>query len=134
MSQSTRNEYLEKMRNRYRRYTGKQARTKLITEFCEVTSHERKYAIKLLRRQRGPSRKSPLRKRGVDKTYNEEVIKVLFEIWRHSEQPCGKRLRPMIKDWLPYYERHIGPLTNETKTKVQQISCLLYTSPSPRDS
>ena len=123
MSQSTRNEYLEKMRNRYRRYTGKQARTKLITEFCEVTSHERKYAIKLLRRQRGPSRKSPLRKRGVDKTYNEEVIKVLFEIWRHSEQPCGKRLRPMIKDWLPYYERHIGPLTNETKTKVKQISC-----------
>ena len=123
MSQSTRNEYLEKMRNRYRRYTGKQARTKLITEFCEVTSHERKYAIKLLRRQRGPSRKSPLRKRGVDKTYNEEVIKVLFEIWRHSEQPCGKRLRPMIKDWLPYDERHIGALTNDTKIKVPQISC-----------
>ena len=123
MSQSTRNEYLEKMRDRYRRYTGKQARTKLITEFCEVTSHERKYAIKLLRRQRGPGRRSPMKKRGVDKTYNEEVIKVLFEIWRHSEQPCGKRLRPMIKDWLPYYERHIGPLTNETKTKVQQISC-----------
>ena len=112
MSQSTRNEYLGKMRDRYRRYTGKQARTKLITEFCEVTSHERKYAIKLLCRQRGPGRKSPQKKRGVDKTYDEEVIKVLFEIWRHSEQPCGKRLRPMIKDWLPYYERHIGTLTN----------------------
>jgi hypothetical protein len=123
MSQSTRDEYLEKMRNRYRRYTGRQARTKLITEFCEVTSHERKYAIKLLRRKRGPGRKSPPKKRGVDKTYGEEVINVLFEIWRHSEQPCGKRLRPMIKEWLPYYERHIGALTNETKTKVQQISC-----------
>ncbi len=42
MSQTTRNEYLEKMRDRYRRYTGKQARSKLITEFCEVTSQERK--------------------------------------------------------------------------------------------
>ena len=123
MSQSTRNEYLEKMRNRYRRYTGKQARTKLITEFCEVTSHERKYAIKLLRRRREPGCRSPVKKRGVGKIYGEEVIKVLFEIWRHSEQPCGKRLRPMAKEWLPYYERHIGALTNETKIKVQQISC-----------
>ena len=43
MSQTTRNDYLEKMRDRYRRYTGKQARSKLITEFCEVTGHERKY-------------------------------------------------------------------------------------------
>lgn len=122
MSQTTRDEYLEKMRDRYRRYTGKQAKSKLITEFCKVTCHERKYAIKLLRRQRGPRRKSSQKKRGVDKTYDEEVIKVLFEIWRHSEQPCGKRLRPMIKDWLPYYERHIGALTNDTKIKVQQIS------------
>ena len=122
MSQTTRNDYLEKMRDRYRRYTGKQARSKLITDFCEVTGLERKYAIKLLRRQRGPGRKSPVKKRGVEKTYDEEVIKVLFEIWRHSEQPCGKRLRPMVKDWLPYYERHIGTLTNETKIKVPQIS------------
>ena len=122
MRQTTRNEYLEKMRDRYRRYTGKQARSKLITEFCEVTSQERKYAIKLLRGQRGPGCQPTPKKRGVGKTYDEEVIKVLFEIWRHSEQPCGKRLRPMIKDWLPYYERHIGSLTNETRTKVQQIS------------
>ena len=123
MSQSTRNEYLEKMRNRYRRYTGKKARTKLITEFCEVTSHERKYAIKLLRRQRGPGGKSLPKKRGVDKTYGEEIVEVLFEIWRHSEQPCGKRLRPMIREWLPYYEHHYGVLTSEIKTKVQRISC-----------
>ena len=123
MSQSTRNEYLEKMRNRYRRYTGKKARTKLITEFCEVTSHERKYAIKLLRRQRGPGGKSLPKKRGVDKTYGEEIVEVLFEIWRHSERPCGKRLRPMIREWLPYYEHHYGVLTSEIKTKVQRISC-----------
>ncbi len=27
--------------------------------------------------------------------------RVLFEIWRHSEQPCGKRLVPMLGNWLP---------------------------------
>ena len=122
MSQSTRDEYLEKMRNRYRRYTGKEARSKLITEFCEVTTHERKYAIKLLSRQRGPGRKSPSKKRGVDKTYGKEVVEVIYVIWRHSEQPCGKRLKTMIKQWLPYYERHHGELSKEIQTKVQRIS------------
>jgi hypothetical protein len=121
MSRSTRNEYLEKMRCRYRRYSGKKGRSALITEFCEVTGHERKYAIKLLRRQRGPGRKGS-KKRGVGKTYGSEVVEVLFEIWRHSEQPCGKRLKPMIALWLPYYERHDAGLSEATKRKVRQIS------------
>ena len=122
MSQDTRNEYLERMRDRYRRYTGRQARSKLITEFCAVTSHERKYAIKLLRQQRGAGTTSPATKRGVHKTYGQEVIEIIFEIWRHSEQPCGKRLKPMLKEWLPYYQSHYGPLSQGTKDKVLAIS------------
>lgn len=109
------------MRCRYRRYSGKRARSSLITEFCKVTGHERKYAIKLLRRQRGPGRKGT-KKRGVGKIYDSEVVKVLFEIWRHSEQPCGKRLKPMIAIWMPFYERHNAKPSEETKTKVRQIS------------
>lgn len=53
MSRSTRDEYLEKMSCRYRRYTGKPAKTKLLDEFCQVTGHERKYAGRLLSRRRG---------------------------------------------------------------------------------
>ena len=48
MSQNSRTEYLQKMRCRYAGRTGKQGKTMLIDEFCEVTGHERKYAIKLL--------------------------------------------------------------------------------------
>jgi len=44
MSRSTLDEYLEKMRCRYRRYTGKPAKGKLLDEFCQVSGHERKYA------------------------------------------------------------------------------------------
>lgn len=121
MSQNTRNEYLEMMRDRYRRYTGRQARSKLITEFCEVTSHERKYAIKLLRGQRGPG-SAPPAKRGVHNTYGQEVIDVLFVIWSNSEQPCGKRLKPMLKEWLPHYQAHHGPLSQQTHDQVLAIS------------
>lgn len=121
MSQNTRNEYLERMRERYSRRRGKAARSALLDEFCAVTGHERKYANKLLRRRRGPGRVGE-KKRGVGKTYGEEVISVLFEIWKHAEQPCGKRLVPMLRDWLPFSEKHYGELDSDTRSNVLAIS------------
>ncbi len=47
---------------------------------------------------------------------------VLFEIWRHSEQPCGKRLVPMLGDWLPFYEKHRGELKVATREAILKIS------------
>jgi hypothetical protein len=58
----------------------------------------------------------------VAKTYDERVVDVLFEIWRYSEQPCGKRLAPMLRDWLPCYEKHHGELTGKTRADVLSIS------------
>lgn len=121
MSQNSRNEYLEKMRCRYRRYGGKLARSKLITEFCEVTGHERKYAIKLLGRKRGPGSRRP-KKRGVARIYSDAVVDVIFAIWKQGEQPCGKRLKPMLGAWLPHYERHNGRLQAGVREKVLCIS------------
>ena len=124
MSQTTRDEYLEKMRDRYRRRTGKRARSALLDEFCAVTGHERKYANKLLRRQRGPNRRGggSAKRRGVPKTYDGRVVDVLFAIWKYSEQPCGKRLAPMLPDWLPCYETHHGELSSKTRASVLAIS------------
>lgn len=76
MSQIARNEYLETMRFRYRGRTKKTAKSNLIDEFCEVSGHERKYAIKLLANQWSPSGKSP-RKAGRRKVYGDDVAKVL---------------------------------------------------------
>ena len=124
MSQNTRNEYLETMRSRYHRRTGKLAKTALLDEFCTVTGHERKYATKLLRRQRGPNRKRKWagERRGIEATYGADVIEVLFTIWKHSEQPGGKRLAPMLHDWLPFYEEHHGALSEELTKSVLSIS------------
>ncbi len=114
--------YLEKMRVCYRRHTSRLARSKLISDFCAVTSHERKYAIKLLHQQRGPGSRSPAAKRGIDTIYGQEVVDAIFEIWRHGEQPCGKRLKPMLKEWLPHYQLHYGQPQQETESKVLAIS------------
>ena len=124
MSQPTRDEYLKTMSDRYERYAGKAAKTALLNEFCEVTGHERKYAIKLLKRSRGPYRKrsSPAPKRGRSKIYSDESIDIVFEIWKQSEQPCGKRLASMLEVWVPSYEKHRGRISEEIKKEVLSIS------------
>jgi hypothetical protein len=124
MSRSTRDEYLEKMRCRYRRYTGKPAKSRLLDEFCELTGHERKYATKLLGGRRGPcaGAKGAPSRGGRPPTYAPEVAGVLHEIWKHSEQPCGRRLKPMLVTWLPFYERRYGTLPAELRDGVLSIS------------
>jgi hypothetical protein len=124
MSQSTRDEYLDKLRFRYGQRTTKPARTLLIDEFCGVSGHERKYAIKLLRGSRGPRQAGPgiPPNRGTKATYGKDVVAVLHEIWRHSEQPCGKRLKPTVKLWLPAYEQRHGSLEDGVRRKVLAIS------------
>jgi hypothetical protein len=124
MSRSTLDEYLEKMRYRYRRHPGKPAKGLLLDEFCQVSGHERKYASKLLCRRRGLGSRGrcPPNVGGRPKSYDAEVVGILLEIWKHSEQPCGKRLVPMLKDWLPYYERRFGELLAATRKAVPSIS------------
>jgi len=97
-------------------------------EFCLVTGHERKYATKLLSGRRGPSGGlgggadcTPSRG-GRPLTYDAEVTGVIHEIWRHSEQPCGKRLKPMLKRWLPFYEWRYGMLPAIIRGGVLSIS------------
>jgi hypothetical protein len=124
MSRNTRDEYLEKMRCRYRRYVGKAAKAKLLDEFCQVSEHERKYASKLLSGRRGQSKAGAAGPNlgGRPKTYGEAVISIVFKIWKHAEQPCGKRLVPMLKDWLPFYEKRFGVLEEAARKAVLAIS------------
>lgn len=121
MSQNSRKEYLQKMRWRYAQRTGKRGKTMLIDEFCEVTGHERKYAIKLLGcRRRDPN--APPRKTGRKPDYGESVARVLKEIWLLNEQPCGKRLSPVMPIWLEAYQKRHGSLAEDLLEKLLRIS------------
>ncbi|MEY2564950.1 MAG: hypothetical protein QOH88_3143 [Verrucomicrobiota bacterium] len=64
MSQKSLAEYIPRVRNRYERMTGKLAPSRPLDEFCAVSGWERKYALKVLRRQRrgGPRSESPREK------------------------------------------------------------------------
>jgi len=91
MSQESRREVLVKMVKRYQG-RGREGRSRLLDEVCELCGYGRKYAIKLLggklpiagggRRRGGPRRR-----------YGEAEKRVLKAIWLSAEQPCKEALK-----------------------------------------
>ena len=119
MSQKSKIEYLESCRVRYpsRNRAGRSA---MIDEVSDTLGWDRKHAIKALNGQ--VSLGQGARKRGSKATYTEEVKRVVVEIWKRSEQPCGKLLKPTISQWLGSYEAHHGGLTEEIRRKLLRCS------------
>ena len=101
-----RTQELQKLRRRYAA-RGKEAKSRLLDEFCEHYGYERKYAIKLLCHRLPPAQaQSPP---GPLPRY-EPILEVVSTIWRAAEQLCGKRLAPALALWLPHYPRQYGKL------------------------
>jgi hypothetical protein len=124
MSESSISEYLKVQRERYQRRRGRGARSALLDECAAVTGHERKHLIKIMGMKRPVSGEQPpggLERRGRPSRYGE-VSGVIKGLWLASEQPCGKRLRTVLRDWLPYWEREHGALSAGHRKLVRTIS------------
>lgn len=82
MSRNTRDEYLQKMLSRYRRHTGKRAKSRLPDEYCQATGHERKYATKQHSGQRGLTcaERTKTSQGGRPRLYDEETKQVVHKI------------------------------------------------------
>jgi hypothetical protein len=92
----------------------------MIDEVSDTLGWDRKHAIKALNGQVSLGRGA--RKRGSKATYTGQVKEVIVEIWKRSEQPCGKLLKPTIPLWLDSYETRHGKLPAATRSKIQQCS------------
>src|SRR6185503_2206800 len=118
MSKELKRDWLPKLQERYggRNRDGK---SRMLDELCEDYQYERKYAIKLLSGGLAPSdgKVHP----GPERRY-EGIEPVVQRIWLKSEQPCGKRLAPILRQWLPYYERRFGQLSYRQRALVRQVS------------
>ena len=117
VSQLSRKEYLAKMRWRYGQ-RGREGKSRLLDEFCDVCGYDRKHAIKLLNAKpfatKGKAGRKPV--------YAKEVAAIIKPIWLSSEQPCGKRLKELLPLWLPHYERREGALSKVLRRSVLAAS------------
>ena len=119
MSARSRKEVLEQARGRYCQ-RGREGRSRLLEEVCELCGYERKYASKVLRGKRAVvgSRK----RGGSQPIYGVAEREVIKAIWLAAEQPCGKRLKAALKVWLPHYEKRRGRLAAGLRQRVLAIS------------
>ena len=115
MSETSIEEYTEKMRGRYARMTGRKARGKLLDELVEITGWDRKHANKVLLGKR--RRKGRRGKRGAPLRYGNDFTAALKTCWLAMEQPCGKRM----KDMLPLWAGHLD-CPEEIRLQLTRIS------------
>jgi hypothetical protein len=118
MGKNERHAYLEAVIERYLK-ASKKAKTAILDEFCQVCNYNRKYAIRLLNRQR----KRPKRRPGRKPVYRStEFLKALKRIWLVSDQMCSKRLVAAIPLWLPFYEHAYEKLSDKIENQLLSIS------------
>src|SRR5574337_38807 len=116
----SRREYLEAIRGRYRR-AGRKEKAVILDEFCVNCGYNRKYAIRLLRKQKEAV--ALQRRPGPRSTYDgESLLLALKRIWFASDQMCSKKLKAAIPLWLPFYVGEFEPLTDQVQQKLLTMS------------
>src|ERR1700693_3148946 len=90
----------------YHRYRGarRPEKRKILGEFCQVTGHHRKHAIRLLNGP-APGAARPLQRRPL--TYSPAVIEALRAIWEAAGYPWSLRLKALLPLWLPWARRRL---------------------------
>ena len=112
----SREEQLERLRKRYEP-RGAVGKSRILDELCEQYGYHRKHAIRLLNGTPKPKQSPP----GPQRQYTC-IAELVERIWVAGEQPCGKRLAPMLALWLPYYQRHYGRLLPSQRKLTRQVS------------
>ena len=79
----------------------KAEKTKLLTEYCQVTGQNRKAVIRKIRT--GQYVKTMRKENGEKKkvrhnTYGKDVASVLIKLWKIFDCPCGQRLQPILQN------------------------------------
>lgn len=118
MSEELRSEWLPKLQGRYLRRS-REGKSRMLDELTEDYGYERKYAIKLLSNSLPPAsgRVHP----GPERQY-DSIEPIARYIWIRAEQPWGKRLVPILRQWLPFYERRLGSVSQRQRRLLGQVS------------
>lgn len=97
MSKMSKREYLIQLKKKYWK-ARKKVKTQLLTDFCDFTGYNRKYALQLLN---NPVPAKWKRYKTRSKIYNQSVIDPLLVLWRAANEICGERFHPFIPILLP---------------------------------
>jgi len=109
---------VQKFKPDYKKATKKE-KSLILNQLEELTKMDRKHLIKLLRGRHPVTYSDVL---GRPKIYSDEVYKHISELHRWMERISPKRMKEAIPLWLPFYEKHFGPLGNHTRKQLLKVS------------
>jgi len=124
MSQTSKRELVAELRPRYT-LGSRTAKQRILDELVVVTGYHRKYAIWLLNHP--PKRRTHSRRARKPK-YGGRVRAALEQVWRVANCICGKRLVPVLAEFVAALERH-----GELKLDAETRRLLLCLSPATAD-
>ncbi len=104
MSAHAKWEYLRAIHGRYRQ-APREAKGRILDEFCRVTGYQRKYALRLLNGP--PPGVTRPRRRRRPATYSPAMIQALTAIWEAAGYPWSVRLKALVPLWLPWARRRL---------------------------
>ncbi len=124
MSQTSKRELVSELRPRYT-LGNRTAKQRILDELVAITGYHRKYAIQVLNH---PPTGRTRKRRACQPKYGGRVRAALEQVWRTANCICGKRLVPVLAEFVTALERH-GELKLDGETR-RQLLCL---SPATAD-
>ncbi len=112
MSQTSKRELVTAIRPRYT-LGNRTAKQQILDELVATTGYHRKYAIWVLNH---PPKRGPGKRRHGAAKYTGRVRAALEQVWRVANCICGKRLVPVLPQYVEALERH-GELNLDAETR-----------------
>jgi hypothetical protein len=120
MSTTTKYELLETLRSKYKT-ASKTIKKQILNEFCSLCEFNRKYAIRLFNSSVTVKSIENLTRRGRKKVYDQPILlEILRDIWVITNLPCSKRLKAIIRIWLPFYSKR--SLSDDIRDQLLSMS------------
>ena len=103
MSQRSRKEYLQTMRESYQRTKSRSDKSRIIDQVCEVLQCHRKHAIRTLN-QKGTALTKPIRR--PRPLLYQNAIPAIQKGWEALDYPCAERLHPVLLETADLLAMH----------------------------
>ena len=104
---------------KYRKAHSRKAKGKLLKQLMEPTVYKSSKSI--IRYYSSTRKRKRVEKRGRQPKLRPCDIELIKLIWFKSDQPCGKRLHPMLPTWLQAYSnRH--KIDEESQRRILSVS------------
>ena len=119
MSKSSITELLSVWRAKYHRTRSRKEKGQIIKTIMELTGYKSaKTIIRRLNERKAPPR---MPRSGRRKILGKKEVKILKELWFEMDQPCGKRMKEALPEWLKSYQKEHS-LKEGTAKKLLSVS------------